>query len=170
MRALVWVALAGAVAAAPLAAQGAPGATRRQLQQRIETLFMQRATEELALTPDQATRLREMAERTFARRRALEAETQRLNALLAGQLRPGVAADQDSVARLVDSLVTLRVAYAEVFRDEEAEMAKFLTPVQRAQYYVLRERLLQRIQQVRQKRLGGGGGGAADPGDDAFGP
>lgn len=146
----------GAAVASPAAAQRGTGEPRQALQRRIEDLFVQRVTEELGLSPGQAERLRGTAVQMFQRRRALEAETRRLNQLLARQLRPGIAAEQDSVAHMTDSLVSLRVAYARLYQEEEVELARYLTPVQRAQYYVLRERLLQRIQDARQARRGGG--------------
>ncbi|MFI5235526.1 MAG: hypothetical protein ACHQXA_07445 [Gemmatimonadales bacterium] len=153
MRHWIGWAVSALVCAGPLAAQAtsAPGDRRAMLQQ-IEEAFLRRANEELGLRPEQTQKLRATAERTFRRRREIETETQRLHRLLAGELRPGIAANQDSVARLTDSLVALRVAYAQVYQDEQAEMTKYLTPVQRAQYYVLRERLLQRVQEVRQGR------------------
>jgi len=48
------------------------------------------------------------------------------------------------------------VAYAQSFRDEMREHSKYLSPVQRAQLYVMRERLIQRVQEVREQREGGG--------------
>ena len=145
-----------AFAAAQLAAQQPPPAERGALQRRIETVFLQRVTEELGLSAPQAGQLRATEQRMFARRRALEGETRRLNQLLAGQLRPGVAAIPDSVSHLTDSLLAMRVAYAKVFQEEEGEMSRYLTPVQRGQYYLLRERLLQRIQNARRGRADGG--------------
>lgn len=151
--------------AAPAAAQRVPPDQRGALQRRIENIFLARVTEELGLTDGQAAQLRGTAERMFARRRALEAESRRLNQLLAGQLRPGVAADPDSVRHLTDSLLTLRVSYARLYQEEVAEMGRYLTPVQCAQYYLLRERLLQKIQQARQARSADLTGGAPpDPG------
>ena len=38
--------------------------------------------------------------------------------------------------------------------DEMAELSRFLTPVQRAQLYVMRDRLLQRVQEIRDERSG----------------
>ncbi|HEU5357641.1 MAG TPA: hypothetical protein VFU45_00875 [Gemmatimonadales bacterium] len=154
-----------ALIAAPLTAQRVPPDQRGVLQRRIENIFLARVTEELGLTEAQAAQLRGTAERMFARRRALEAESRRLNQLLAGQLRPGVAADPDSVRHLTDSLLTLRVTYARLYQDEVAEMGRYLSPVQCAQYYLLRERLLQRIQQARQARtMDGPEGAEPDPG------
>jgi hypothetical protein len=67
-------------------------------------------------------------------------------------MRPGVAANQDSVSRLTDGLVNLRSSYAQLARDENKEMATYLTPVQRTQLLAMRERFLQRIQEIRQEQ------------------
>lgn len=137
-----------------LAAQDT-GATRPRadlLRQRIEQRFTARVQEELGLSDDQTTKLRSTAREYATRRRELEAQERDLRSALAAQLRPGIAADQNRVAELTSKLVDLRVAYAQSFRDEMREHSKYLTPVQRAQLYVMRERLLQRVQEVRDRR------------------
>ncbi|MGH7531715.1 MAG: hypothetical protein ACREL4_00370 [Gemmatimonadales bacterium] len=156
----------GLLLLAPVAgAQRVPARQRGALVQRIEDLFVQRVTDELGLSPTQAQQLRGTALRMFARRRAMESESRRLDQLLAGQLRPGVAADPDSVTRLTDSLLVIRVNYARLGQEEMAEMRGYLSPVQSAQYYVLRERLLQRIQNARRMPAAGGADDLApDPG------
>jgi hypothetical protein len=63
-----------------------------------------------------------------------------------------VGASRDSVARLTDELVDLRVRYAESFREEQAELARYLDPVQRARIMVLRERLVERGREFRGRR------------------
>jgi hypothetical protein len=88
------------------------------------------------------------------KRRDMERQERDLRQALNRQLRPGVAADADSVARLVDGLTEQRVAYAETFREEMREVAAILTPVQRGQYLLLRDRLMQRVQEIRQSRPG----------------
>jgi hypothetical protein len=143
----------------PLAAQDT-GANRPRadlLRQRIEERFAARVQEELGLSDDQTTKLRSTAREFAGRRRELEAQERDLRSALAAQLRPGVAADQDRVAELTTRLVDLKVAYAQSFRDEMREHSKYLSPVQRAQLYVMRERLIQRVQEVRDQRQEGGG-------------
>jgi hypothetical protein len=137
-----------------LAAQDTGSARPRAdlLRQRIEERFTARVQEELGLSNDQTTKLRSTAREYATRRRQLEAQERDLRSALAAQLRPGVAADQNRVAELTSKLVDLRVAYAQSFRDEMREHSKYLTPVQRAQLYVMRERLLQRVQEVRDRR------------------
>jgi hypothetical protein len=80
-----------------------------------------------------------------------------------GELRPGVAANPDNVSRFVDGLNVNRVAYAETFRDEMKELAPILSPVQRGQFQVARDRLLQRVRDLQSQRPNGAGRGAASP-------
>lgn len=156
MRSLVLALLLAMGWAGAAPAQTGDSAPRdpRVLRQRIEERFAQRVQEQLGLTDEQTTRLRATSKEYGGRRQALETRERELREALSGQLRPGVAANQDSVARLTKALVELRVTYAETWRDEMAELSRFLTPVQRAQLYVMRDRLLQRVQQIRDERGG----------------
>jgi hypothetical protein len=56
------------------------------------------------------------------------------------------------VAKLTDAMLDLKVRYAQSFKDEIKEMSAYLDPVQRAQFMVLRERLLERVREVREQR------------------
>ncbi|HXG45771.1 MAG TPA: Spy/CpxP family protein refolding chaperone [Gemmatimonadales bacterium] len=143
--------------AAPLAAQGPDDSPARaaELRRLIEERFAARVREELGLSDPQAARLRETMSTYFRRRRDLEIEERRLRQALAGQLRPGVAADQDSVARLTEALVDLKRRYVESYRDELRDLATFLDPVQRAQFFMLRERLLERVRDLQERRAQG---------------
>lgn len=123
-----------------------------RLRQQIETRFGERLKEELGLTPDQATRLRVALAGLAVRRRSMEQEERVLRQSLAAQLRPGIAANPDSVAKLVDALTTHRLTYAQTFKDEMRELATILSPVQRGQYLLLRDRLMQRIIEAQQQR------------------
>jgi Spy/CpxP family protein refolding chaperone len=155
MRSLVVVLAFAAGGLGSVSAQD-PDTTRpraQELRERIEERFSQRVQEQLGLTDEQTTKLRATSREYGDRRRALEARERDLRVALTGQLRPGVAANQDSVARLTKSLVDLRVDYAKTWRDEMSDLS-YLTPVQRAQLYVMRDRLLQRVQEIRDERGG----------------
>jgi hypothetical protein len=127
-----------------------------RLRQQIEQRFGERMKEELGLTEDQASKVRVILGTLAVRRRALEQEERQLRQALANQLRPGVAANSDSVARLVDALTGHRVAFAQTFRDEMRELSAILNPVQRGQYLMLRDRLMQRAQELMQNRMNQG--------------
>lgn len=150
---LLLVALLGRAPA--LAAQDTLGDPVRseRLRQLIEERFGERLKEELGLTADQTTRLRLSLGGLAVRRRGMELEERGLRQALAAQLRPGIAANADSVARLVDALTNQRVAYAQTFKDEMRELSAILTPVQRGQYLLLRDRLMQRVAELRQGRV-----------------
>ena len=127
-------------------------ARAEQLRQLIEQRFGARLKEELGLTPEQATRLRVSLAGMAARRRGMEQEERSMRQALAAQLRPGIAANADSVAHLVDALTDHRVAYAQTFKDEMRELTAILNPVQRGQYLLLRDRLMQRAADLQQGR------------------
>jgi hypothetical protein len=128
-------------------------ARAEQLRQRIEQRFGERLKEELGLTDEQASRLRVSLAGLAARRRGMEQDERRMRQALAYQLRPGIAANADSVAKLVDALTNHRIAYAQTFKDEMRELSTMLNPVQRGQYLMLRDRLMQRAEELRQGRL-----------------
>jgi hypothetical protein len=135
-----------ALAVAPLQAQE-PGARRprlEELRRRVRERFAERVQQDLNLTNDQMRQLRGTVGKFGVRRRDMESRQRALREALASQLRPGLGASPDSVARLTDELMGLRVHYAETFREEQAELGRFLDPVQRARILVLRERLLER--------------------------
>ena len=155
MRRLVLLLALSAAAGRAVAAQD-PDTARPQaqaLRQLIEERFAQRVQEQLALSDEQAAKLRATSQEYGERRRRMEARERELRVALTGQLRPGVAANEDSVTRLTKALVDLRVDYANTWRDEMNALS-YLTPVQRAQLYVMRDRLLQRVQEIRDQRGG----------------
>lgn len=127
--------------------------SRMELMQQIQDRFAARVQEELALTDSQAARMRQTTTKWFGVRRDLDAQQRQFRQALAGQLRPGVAANQDSVSRLMNRLIDLKIKYAETFKQESSEMAAYLNAVQQAQYFVIRERLLDRIMEAREQRM-----------------
>lgn len=155
--------------ASPLAAQGGRpnpprgagggGAPPRiaALHRQIEETFMRRTTQELGLTDDQAAKMSKIVLAAGERRRGLEEEQRQVRNALDDQLRPGIAANADSLSRTIDRLTQNRVAYAESFRDELKELQPILSPVQRGQYLILRDRLLQRIRELQDQRPAAGG-------------
>jgi hypothetical protein len=147
-------ALGLALAAAPVCAQEpAPGRPRvEELRRRVRERLAERVRQQLDLTDDQMRQLRSTVGKFGGRRRDMEARQRSLREALAGELRPGVGASRDSVARLTDELMALRVRHAESFREEQAELARYLDPVQRARIMVLRERLVERGREFRGRR------------------
>jgi Spy/CpxP family protein refolding chaperone len=121
-------------------------ALRRELEQR----FAAQMRDQLQLTSEQETKVRGSMSGYAERRRVLETEQRDMREALNGQLRPGIAANGDSVTKLVDGISAGRVAYARLVQEEMRELSTVLSPVQRGQLFLLRDRVLQRVQEMRQ--------------------
>lgn len=159
----LWLAVTLAVTVAPgLAAQQPPpppadtGEAGR-LRREIEDRFAQRVQADLRLTPDQATKLRATQERFGERRRTLMRQQFERRRAMDEQMQPGIAANPDSVKKLMDGLQAGRMDMVRLEQDEDRDMAGYLTPVQRARYQQMREHLMQRLNEMRQQRRERGG-------------
>jgi hypothetical protein len=135
---------------------GARGAFRmqrsQQLRAQIEQRFGQRVQVELGLTDQQMDRLRAAERNSRDRRQAFNDREQDLRRAVGEQLKPGVAANADSLSRLLDAIAQNHVARAQEEQQELRELAQFLTPVQRARLLIMRQRLMQNVQAIREGR------------------
>src|SRR4051812_48136705 len=148
-----WLVLLLITSVPPAAAQQPDSAVRTDsLRHHIEERFAGRVHQELGLTNEQTTKLRATSQQFGTRRRELHSRYRALRQALQQQLQPGVAARQDSVARLTDAMIDLRIASAQASRDEMREVGKYLTPVQRARFFVMRERLRHRMKEAHEHR------------------
>jgi protein CpxP len=141
----------------PAVAQQADTTERRadSLRQRIEERFASRVQSELGLTNEQTAKLKATSQAYSGRRRELRDRAMKVRDELAKQLQPGVAANQDSVAKLTDAMIDLKLASAQLTRDEMKDVAKYLTPVQRARLLVMRERFMERVKEHGHGEWGG---------------
>ena len=160
MRAL-WLALSVA-AATTLAAQNPAdsgmaddSAHLENLRQEVAGRFRTRAHQLLGLSPDQAVKFDSAQSRAWAQRRQYMLDRRRINMALQEQMRPGVAANSDSVSKLLDARRQVTQALFKVDDQEDREMAGFLSPVQRAQYQEFRQRFRERIAEVVRNNRGG---------------
>ena len=128
------------------------GPRAEQLRQMIEERFAERLTTELALSGDQEGKVRAVLATWATKRRSMEKDERATRQQLTGAMRPGVAADEKTVIRLTDRILSARIEYVQTFKDEIADLAAVLTPIQRAQYVLLRDRLLQRVEEIRNQR------------------
>lgn len=121
---------------------------RDSLRHQIEERFAVRAQQELRLTNEQTTKLRATSQQFGAKRAELRTRGKRLREAMTAQLQPGVAANQDSVAKLTNAMIELKTAEAQISRDEIKDQSKYLNAVQRARLYVMRERFTHRLREV----------------------
>ncbi len=127
-----------------------PRATK--LRAAIEERFTQRVVDELGLNAQQTKQLKDANARYAVTHAELDRREQAIRATLQRELRPGVPANQDSVAQALDGLAQVQLDRAQAFQSELKDLSAFLTPVQQAQFLILRDRLQQRVQDVRSRR------------------
>jgi len=180
MKTSMWMVVAAALAAGGLQAQnptpaapdsGAPAPMRpyrqrmgqgqramgggqriAQLRAAINERFEQRVKTELGLNDQQMERLRTAWRADRDRRLHISDREMDLRTAINEQMKPGVAANQDSLARLQDALVQNDLARAQSEQQLQRELAQFMTPVQRARLMNMRQMLMQRIQTIREGR------------------
>ncbi len=141
-----------AVPAGVVPAQEPPRAAA--LRRELEVRFAQQIRQQLQLSDEAAGRIGTIMSGYAERRRQLEADERRFRTGLNQQLRPGIAANSDSVTAYVEGIAATRVEYARLVQEEMSELGTVLTPVQRGQLFLMRDRLLQRVQELRDARMG----------------
>jgi len=152
MRTLTTALLAIVVLFGTAEAQDQTAAQRRLLQRQVIERLLQNVRVQAGLTDDQFDRYQETARSSLTERNEIQRQERLLWRALEDQMRPGVAADEDSVSALIDMLIALPERRLELTRTEQREYAEFLTPVQRAQLVLIHRRFENNIQQIMQRR------------------
>jgi len=132
----------------------------RQLQERINETVRQR----LALSDEQYGKLRDVASKMEDERRALRHEEMTTRFALRQELLAGEKADEGKVAEFLERMPKYERRRLDLMEREQKELAKFLTPSQRARYIGLQDDLRRTMQDVQRRRMGpdsGGGPGRA---------
>lgn len=138
-------------------AQAGPGLGAEQLRRMVVQRFLENYRVQAGLTDEQYGKVQTVVRGAFERRRAIQERQRALVQELEAQMRPGVAANPDSVTALLDRLLQIQGEEVDQARAEQRELAQFLTPVQRAQFVLAFTRLEQQIDQVVRRRMGGPG-------------
>jgi hypothetical protein len=139
------------LSASTLAAQA--GQDPERLREQVVQRFLQNYRTQSGLSDEQYGRLEAVVRRQWQARRELQERERLIVGALQGQLRPGVAADRDSVSRLLDQLTALQRERVERLEVEQDEVKGFLDPVQRAQLVLAWARLERQVQDLIQQRM-----------------
>lgn len=136
---------------APLRAQG-DDSTQRPLVQALQRRVHEVVQQTLGATGDQMKQLVEVNRRYEGERRALNQRDREARQAIRAEVLREADADQDKVSRMLDELIDVQRQRLEMFAREQRDLARFLTPVQRAKYATLQERLRKKVDQLRQQR------------------
>jgi TolA-binding protein len=136
-------------------------ARQQRLAGQVRDAFARVVKQRLNLSDDQARRLKEVDDRYEAQRNDVARDErqarQALRAALAAPSGTSGTSDQSAVDGNMARVMKAQRRRSEILEAEQKDLGTFLTPVQRAKYFALRDNLARRIQQVRQN------GGAAKP-------
>ncbi len=135
-----------------------PNQRRQELEQRLRQRTGEMVKRRLGLNDDQMKKL-QATNQSFEKQRAdlmkREGDTRMA---LRGQLLSGDSANQNRVSQLLDQAIQLQRQRLDLLQSEQGELAKFMTPVQRAKYVGFQNEMRQRAQalrgQMQRRRMG----------------
>jgi protein CpxP len=137
--------------------QGPPNERRAELEQRFRERTGEIVKRRLGLTDDQMAKLQANTQNFEKQRADLMARERQTRMALRGQLLSGDSANQNRVSQLLDQSIQLQRQRLDLLQSEQRELAKFLTPVQRAKFVGFQNEVRKRAQAMRaqQGRPGG---------------
>lgn len=134
-------------------------AARAELERRFRERTAQVVRRRLELNDDQMAKLQASNQQFDQKRMALVAEERQTRQALRAELMAGNGANQQKVNGLLDQLLRLQRRRLDIVDNEQRELGKFMTPVQRAKYFGLQNEMRSRMQQLRDRAPGGAVGG-----------
>jgi hypothetical protein len=134
----------------PPRAQGAPNNAReRQIRQAIARLAKQR----IGLTDAQMAQLGPINQRFEGERRRIIRDERQTRLSLRQAMQDSGGGNQDEIARHMDRLIQLQRERVDLLDHEQQELAKVMTPAQRAKYMVFQENVRRRFEQAGQQNV-----------------
>jgi hypothetical protein len=153
MMRLRWLTLVLAlVVVAPVHAQGTADNSQRPAVQALQRRMLEIVQRTLGASDDQMRQLVEVNRNFQQERRELNQKDRQARQTIRAEVLRDSLADQTLVARELDALVDVQRQRIEVFAREQRDLARFLTPVQRAKYATLQEGLRRKVEQLRQQQ------------------
>ena len=132
-------------------APGPPNPRRQQLERELRERTGEVVRRRLELTDAQMSRLQATSRQFEAKRMELFARERETRQSLRQEIVADNQANQARVSQLIDQTLTLERQRLDLLQDEQRELAKFLTPVQRAKLLGLQAELRRRAQDMRRR-------------------
>jgi Spy/CpxP family protein refolding chaperone len=129
------------------------------LRQEFRQRWHEHIRQTLGLTDAQASKVQATEDRFEQQRVQYRGQIRDINRQLNGEMLSGTP-NNDRVNQLIQQRQENRLRMEQLNRDEDGEMAGYLSPLQRVRYQQERGRLINIIQEtIRHRRAGGAGGG-----------
>ena len=145
---------------------------RAVLEQRVQQRLAQMMKQQLGLTDAQMKKVQETNRKFEGKRRILMDQERDVRMSLRDEMARPDSARQGQVGALLERVTKVQHQRLDLLEEEQKELGTFLTPMQRAQYMGMEERVRQRMQEMRQQQLRGGRMNPPDGMDpmDSMGP
>lgn len=140
--------------------RGQPPAERQLLQRQVRQAFAKAVRRQLNLSDDQMRKLQSVDLKYERQRIALLRDERQARQGLKSTMDDSANVDQARVDGYLSQLVKAQRTRADLLESEQKELTGFLTPLQRAKYFAMKERLNRRMQELAQQS---GGRGAVEP-------
>lgn len=135
-------------APAPGLGQQPPG-NRAALEQRVRQALARVARQRIKLTDDQMRQLARVDQQFAVQRRQLNRNERDTRLALAAAMRDTANPDQAKISGYIDQLIAAQRKRLDLVAAEQKELSTFMSPLQRAQYQALQERVRRRLEQLR---------------------
>jgi periplasmic protein CpxP/Spy len=132
-----------------------PNPRREMLEQRLRERTGEIVQRRLQLSDAQMKQLQATNRQFEQQRGSLLMREREVRHELRTQILSGDKADQQKVGQLLDQTMQLERQRLELMQNEQRELAKFLTPVQRAKLFGLQNELRRRTQELRRGPMQG---------------
>jgi Spy/CpxP family protein refolding chaperone len=130
-----------------------PLGERALLQRQVRQAWIGNVRRQLNLNDEQMRTLNQVNTKYERQRGDIQRDERQARLGLKAAMEDTAAGDQNArIEQQMNVLVGAQRRRADLFENEQKELAGFLTPLQRARYSVLQERLAQRLQQLRQNQ------------------
>jgi Spy/CpxP family protein refolding chaperone len=121
---------------------------RQQTERLVRQAIARAVRKQLKLTDDQMGKLQRSNTKFEQQQRQLLREERATRMNLRTAMADTAKPDQAKITQYLDQLVQLQRRRADLLESEQKELSEFLSPMQRAQFLALRERITRRIQQL----------------------
>lgn len=130
-----------------------PLGERAMLQRQVRQAWIGNVRRQLNLNNEQMRTLNQVNTKYDRQRSDIQRDERQARLGLKAAMEDTAATDQNArIEQQMNALVGAQRRRADLFENEQKELAGFLTPLQRARYSVMQERLQQRLQQLRQNQ------------------
>lgn len=139
-------------------APGGRGLDGRPMERRVQQAIAQTVRRQLSLDDEKMRQLQRTTEKFENERRLLLRDERDARQTLRLAIEDSTATDQARIEQAMGKMIQIQRKRVDILEVEQKDLATFLTPKQRAQYFALRERITRRLMELEQNGPGRRGG------------